>query len=178
MRVRVALLRGVNVGGAGRLPMVEFRATLVGLGLERVRTYIQSGNAVFDSYLSPAGLEALIRDAVADRFGFAPDTFVLTAKEMAAALTDHPFAKADQACVHVFFLRETPAPDDAALRALALPGDAWSIGPGRFTLHTPGGIGRSKLAEKLPRLLPSPMTARNLRTIAALAAMAADLAQA
>ena len=65
MRVRVALLRGVNVGGAGRLPMVEFRATLVGLGLERVRTYIQSGNAVFDSYLSPAGLEALIRDAVA-----------------------------------------------------------------------------------------------------------------
>jgi uncharacterized protein (DUF1697 family) len=73
--------------------------------------------------------------------------------------------------VHVVFLRETPAPDEVNLRALALPGDGWHIGPGRFTLHTPGGYGTSKLAEKLPRLLPAPMTARNLRTVAALVAM-------
>jgi uncharacterized protein (DUF1697 family) len=45
-----------------------------------------------------------------------------------------------------------------------------------LTLHTPDGIGRSKLAEKLPKYLPSPMTARNLRTIAALHAMLTDLA--
>jgi uncharacterized protein (DUF1697 family) len=73
--------------------------------------------------------------------------------------------------VHVFFLRETPAPDEALLRALAQPGDGWHIGHSRFTLYTPQGIGRSKLAERLDKLLPNPMTARNLRTVAALVRM-------
>ncbi len=172
MRVRVALLRGVNVSGAGTLPMAEVRAMLAGQGLGRVAIYIQSGNAVFESDLGTPELEAMIRAAVFARFGFAPETFVLGEDEIAAALTDHPFADADPKLVHVVFLRETPAPDEAALRALALPGDGWHIGPRRFTLHTPGGFGTSKLAEKLPRLLSGPMTARNLRTVAALQAMA------
>jgi len=171
MAVRIALLRGVNVSGAGKLPMAEFRDMLAGIGLSAVRTYIQSGNAVFDSDLAAPVLEAIIRDAIAARFGFAPETFVLTADEIAGALTDHPFGNADPKLVHVVFLRETPAPDAAALRALALPGDGWHIGPRRFTLSTPGGFGTSKLAERLPKLLPAPMTARNLRTIAALQAM-------
>ena len=145
---------------------------LAGQGLGRVATYIQSGNAVFESDLAAPELETMIRAAVFARFGFAPETFVLDADEIAAALTDHPFADAEPRLVHVVFLRETPAPDEAALRALALPGDGWHIGPRRFTLHTPGGFGTSKLAEKLPRLLPGPMTARNLRTVAALQAMA------
>lgn len=145
---------------------------LEGMGVSAVRTYIQSGNAVFDSDLPTERLEAMIRAAVAERFGFAPETFVRTPEEISGALTDHPFGLADPALVHVVFLRETPVPDEAALRALALPGDGWHIGPRRFTLHTPGGFGRSKLAERLPRLLPAPMTSRNLRTIAALTAMA------
>lgn len=168
---RVLLLRGVNVSGTGKLPMAEFRALLSGLGLERVETYIQSGNAVFDSDLAAPDLETLIRDAIAARYGFAPETFVLMADEIRDALTDHPFAGAEGNRVHVFFLRQSPQPDEAALRALAQPGDGWHIGPRRFTLHTPGAFGTSKLAEKLPRILPAPMTARNLRTVAALHAM-------
>ncbi|MFO1203461.1 MAG: DUF1697 domain-containing protein [Tabrizicola sp.] len=175
MAVWVALLRGVNVSGAGKLPMAEFREMLAGMGLGSVRTYIQSGNAVFDSDLAAGELEAMIRDGIAARFGFAPETFVLTAAEIAEALQDHPFAGAEGKAVHVVFLRETPAPDEAALRALAQSGDGWHVGPRRFTLHTPGGFGTSKLAEKLPRLLPQPMTARNLRTVAELDRMARDL---
>lgn len=170
MAVCVALLRGVNVSGAGKLPMVEFREMLAELGFGAVRTYIQSGNAVFDSDLAAPDLERMIEGAVAKRFGFAPETFVRSAGEIGAALVDHPFAGADPARVHVFFLRETPEPDAATLHALALPGDGWHIGPRRFTLHTPAGIGRSRLAAKLP--VSGPMTARNLRTIAALAALA------
>ena len=172
MAVRVALLRGVNVSGAGTLPMAEFRAVLSGMGFGGVRTYIQSGNAVFESDLPAAELETMIRDGVAAGFGFAPETFVLTPEELATALTGHPFAGADPKRVHVVFLRGTPAPDEAAMQALAQPGDSWHIGPRRFTLSTPGGYGSSKLAEKLPRLLPQPMTARNLRTLAALHGMA------
>ena len=173
MGVWVALLRGVNVGGAGKLPMAEFRDMLAGMGLAAVRTYIQSGNAVFESERSAADLEGAIRDAVAARFGFAPETFVQSAEEIAAALADHPFLGAEPKLVHVCFLRETPGPDEAAMRALALPGEDWHIGPRRFTLHTPGGYGASKLAERLPRLLPQPMTARNLRTLAAVQEMIA-----
>ncbi len=176
MGVWVALLRGVNVSGAGKLPMAEFRDMLGGMGFGRVQTYIQSGNAVFASDRPAAELEAMIRDGVAARFGFAPETFLRTAEEIAAALTDHPFTRAEPKLVHVCFLRETPAPDDAALRAVALPGDGWHIGPRRFTLHTPGGYGTSKLAEKLPRLLPAPMTARNVRTVAELDRIARSLA--
>jgi uncharacterized protein (DUF1697 family) len=168
----IALLRGVNVSGAGKLPMAAFREMLAGLGLGRVQTYIQSGNAVFDSDRAAPELEAMIRDGIAARFGFAPETFVLSVEEMAEALIDHPFVGAEGNRVHVVFLRETPVPDAAVLRALALPGDGWHIGSRRFTLHTPGGYGTSKLAEKLPRLLAAPMTARNLRTVAALHAMA------
>lgn len=175
MTVRIALLRGVNVSGSGKLPMAGLRDMLAGMGLEDVRTYIQSGNAVFRSDQSAGTLEAMIREGISGRFGFAPETFVLTAAEIAEALLDHPFAEAERKAVHVVFLRETPAPEEAALRALAQPGDGWHIAPRRFTLHTPGGFGTSKLAEKLPRLLPAPMTARNLRTLAELDRMARDL---
>lgn len=151
--------------------MAAFREVLAGLGLGRVETHVQSGNAVFDSDRDHAELEAAISAAIAGRFGFAPDSFVLGAAEIAAALTVHPFAAADPARVHVFFLKADPVPDAAAMRALAMPGDAWVTGPRRLTLHTPGGIGRSKLAGRLARLLPGPMTARNLRTLAALQAI-------
>jgi uncharacterized protein (DUF1697 family) len=169
MTIWVALLRGVNVSGAGKLPMAELREMLTGLGLQRVETYIQSGNAVFDSDLDAPVLEAVIREAIAARFGFAPETFVLAAGDIGSALTDHPFAVADPARVHVFFLRETPDRlDEAAMRLLAAEGDGWALAPGRFTLHTPAGIGRSKLADKLHKFLQGQMTARNLRTVAAL----------
>jgi uncharacterized protein (DUF1697 family) len=138
-----------------------------------VQTHIQSGNAVFDSDLADAELEPMIRDAVAARFGFAPDTFVRAGVEVAAALTDHSFAGADPARVHVCFFATELQPDEAAMRALALPGDGWHLGPRRITLHTPGGVGTSKLMDRLPRLIGAPMTARNLRTIAALQAMLA-----
>lgn len=167
------MLRAVNVGGAGKLPMASFRVLLTGLGFQRVETLIQSGNAVFGAEGSAPELEAAIRDAVAATCGFAPEVFVRDAAEMAAAATDHPFAGAEGKQVHVFFLRDPVALDAALLAPLAAPGDAWSVAPGRVTLFLPGGIGRSKLAERLMRLLP-PNTARNLNTVAKLAEMAAN----
>jgi uncharacterized protein (DUF1697 family) len=172
MPVKIALLRGVNVAGTNRLPMAEFRAMLEGLGLGRVETYIQSGNAVFDSDLAAAALARVIREAISQRFGFSPEVFVLDEADMAKALTDHPFSGAAAEKVHVFFLSTPPvALDEAFLASHAAEGDGWHLSANRFTLHTPAGIGRSKLADKLHKVLPGPMTARNLRTIAALQAM-------
>lgn len=101
MGVRIALLRGVNVSGANRLPMAAVRDMAAGIGFGQVATHIQSGNAIFDSALATGALEATIRAGVAARFGLAPECLVLTATEVAAPMTDHPFAGADPARVHV-----------------------------------------------------------------------------
>ncbi len=172
MTRRVALLRGVNVGGVGKLPMAGFRALLEELGFARVETLIQSGNAVFEAAGEDAAMEALIRDAIGRRFGFAPEVFLRSSSEMAEAAEDHPFAGAEGNRVHVYFLRETPVLDEERLAALAAPGDAWVVAPGRVTVFLPGGIGQSKLAERLARQLPA-HTARNLNTVTKLAGMAA-----
>ncbi len=172
MRVRVALLRGVNVGGANRLPMADFRQMLEGLGLERVQTYIQSGNVVFDSGLAANTLAATIREGISRTFGFSPVVFVVDAAQITEALHDHPFGAAAPEKVHVFYLTTPPdGVDETGLRALAAEGDGWWLSGNRFTLHTPAGIGRSRLADRLHKFLPGLVTARNLRTIAALQAM-------
>ncbi len=173
MPVRVILLRGVNVGGAGRLPMAGFRQMLADLGYGDPRTCIQSGNAVLDSDATDIDLATSVRTAVRDGFGFSPEVLVRSTGDILLAKTDHPFAGMPPERVHVFFLTATPSVlDEASLRSVAAPGDCWQLSPGRFTLYTPAGIGRSKLAERLHRFLPGQMTARNLRTVAVLARMA------
>lgn len=175
---RIALLRGVNVGGTGRLPMAEFRALLDEIGLGPARTYLQSGNAVFRSAAAAAGIEARIAGAVAARFGFRPACFVLGLDALEAALAANPFPvpEPEEQTLHLFFLREDRAGGDAApLAAGARRGERVAFGPGVLYLHAPEGIGRSELAQKVERLLGQPATARNLRSVRAIAALARAL---
>lgn len=168
---RAVLLRGVNVSGTNRLPMAGFHELLTSLGLREVETYIQSGNAVFTGGPPDADLAPAIRAAIQAAHGFAPEVFLLRLPAFEAAL-EHPFGpEADPARIHAIFLADpAPAFDEARLLALQ-QGEAWSLRPGFLLLHTPSGIGRSKLAEALPRALKTAQTARNLKTVAALAAM-------
>lgn len=164
--IAIALLRGVNVGGKNALPMAGFRDLLSGLGLREVVSYIQSGNAVF-ACDDLAGLDARISDAINARFGFRPWVCVLPAKALAQAVAANPFeVPADQQnLLHLFFTAPGADLDLQALGPLALPEDGLSRVGDVIYLHTPGGFGRSKLAEKLGRVLDRPgYTARNLRT--------------
>ena len=165
---RAVLLRGVNVSGKTRLPMAGFRDLLENLGLRRVETYIQSGNAVFTGGTENASLAAAIRDSVRAAHGFAPEVFLRDLPQITAALT-HPFgpdAAPDR--IHAVFLAEpVPMLDEARLHALRVDED-WVLRPGLFLLHTPSGLGRSKLAAAVPKALPVAQTARNLNTVAAL----------
>ncbi|MGL6209652.1 MAG: DUF1697 domain-containing protein [Paracoccaceae bacterium] len=167
----VALLRGINVGGAGKLPMAGFRGLLSGMGLRDVRTYIQSGNAVFGC-VDPVGLEARITKAIETAFDFAPAVFLRSGDQMAAVL-DNPFADQPGDKVHAFFLAEAaPVLDLQVLDRWIAPSERWHLAEGVFYLHHPEGIGRSKLAERLGKVIPCDMTARNLRTVGALVEMA------
>lgn len=84
MTVYVALLRAINVGGSGKLPMTRLAALCTDLGLTKVRTYIQSGNVVFESRKGEAALRKAIESALSKALGKPADVIVRTAAEMAA----------------------------------------------------------------------------------------------
>ncbi len=173
----VALLRGVNVGGANRLPMAELRAALEDAGLADVATYIQSGNVVFRSAArAPARPASIVGDAIEGVGGFRVPVLVLSAEELERAAASVPFdADADPKSVMLWFLFEAPRdPDLDALRALAANGERFHLAERVFALHAPNGVGRSKLAAQVERKLGVDATARNLRTVRKLLAMARD----
>ncbi|MBF9035224.1 DUF1697 domain-containing protein [Rhodobacterales bacterium HKCCE2091] len=170
MTARVLLLRGINVGGRNSLPMSDLRTVLEDLGARDVATYIQSGNAVFRGDVSSdavtVGIEA--------RAGFRPQALVLTAAAFRAVADANPYpdaAAADGKAVHVFFCDGAPRDPDGATRALATETEDVTVTGNAAYLLAPEGIGRSKLAARLERLLGVPATARNWKTVTALAGM-------
>ena len=177
MGAGVLLLRGVKVGGAKALPMAGLREMLTGLGLARVQTYLQSGNAVFwDPGIE--GLEGRILAAMQERFGFVAEVFLLTLDGFAGVLTDNPFQAAgrlDGARVHVVFLKAPVFVDLEGLKVWATAGERFHLAAGAFYLHTPEGFGRSKVAERLGRYVKADQTARNQRSCEAILALATGL---
>ena len=173
--IKVLLLRGVNVAGANRLPMPEFRQMLLEQGLAQIHTHIQSGNVVFLD-TGVADMEAKITAAMKDRFGFAPAMFIMTLKAYDAILAANPYHQhglADGSKVHLYFLGQPiAAADHAALSALAGPGESLKITDAAVYLNAPNGIGRSPLATKLGQSLKVPVTERNQTSAMAIAALA------
>ncbi len=176
MSTWIALFRGINVGGRNVVPMKELVHDLRSLGLEDVRTYIQSGNAVFRAADGDAAeLGATIAVKVEESHGFRPQVLVLSAGELEDAIRSNPFpeAEAEPKTLHLFFLASPPpAPDLDALAAIRSPSERFELTDRVFYLHAPDGIGRSKLAAKAERLLGVAVTARNWRTVGKLLEMA------
>ena len=167
---RIALLRGVNVGGRNSLPMAGLRGLLADLGAEDVSTYIQSGNAVFRG-----GPDAdSISHAVEARFGFRPRCVVLAASDLAQAIAENPFpeAEATPKALHLFFLAGPATVDPAALDTAKSAAERWRLRGRVFYLHSPLGLARSKLAEGIDRRLGTAATGRNWNTVLRLAEMA------
>jgi uncharacterized protein (DUF1697 family) len=170
MTVYVALLRAVNVGGRGILPMQDLQALCVACGLNNVRTYLQSGNVVFDTKLPEQTLRRTLERAITDRMGRPIAVLLRTPEELRAVLDANPFPDAEPSLVGISFLPK--AVPVRILDALALDGpeDVRMIGREVF-VHYPNGIGRSKM--KLP--FAADGTIRNLNTVTALAAIAGGL---
>jgi uncharacterized protein (DUF1697 family) len=179
MNTYIALFRGINVGGRNSLPMKELIAILEELGCQNVRTYIQSGNAVFESDTSDiSGLSKSISTSLEKRRGFAPHVLLLTLKELEKAIVNNPFpeGKEDDRALHVGFLVSAPRqPDLKKLESLRGEKERFHLVDNIFYLHAPDGIGRSKLAANTEKLLGVPMTDRNWRTVCKLLDMAKGL---
>jgi uncharacterized protein (DUF1697 family) len=172
----IALLRGINVVGNNRLPMKELVADLQSLRLENIRTYIQSGNVIFDAKEKVAGPLALkIGKQIERQHGFRPHVLLLSAKTLQATIDANPFKRAAAVpqSLHFYFLDQPPAkPDVPALDAVKAKTESYLITDRVFYLLAPEGIGRSKLAASVERRLGVAATARNYRTVCTLAEMA------
>ncbi|MEM6554560.1 MAG: DUF1697 domain-containing protein [Pseudomonadota bacterium] len=168
MKTWIALLRGINVGGRTLLPMKDLRHLLDRAGFTQVKTYIQSGNCVFQSdQADPGELQRIISEAIETQFGFRPSVLLLDAAALQQAMAENPYPEAadDPKSVHLYFL-SAPAirPDLAGLKALQTATERFTLTERVLYLHAPEGIGRSKLAARVEQKLGVPTTARNFRT--------------
>jgi uncharacterized protein (DUF1697 family) len=161
----VALLRAVNVGGRGKVPMAELRDLFEELGHTEVQTYIASGNVVFAGKPDAQRLER----AIADRFGVETTVILRTAKQLQAVLGAHPFGK-DTSQTYVTFLVDKPtAAAVKAVHALEIAPDEARVIGRELYLRFPQGLGRSKTPARVDRALKVAGTNRNWRTVAKLA---------
>ncbi|WP_329597019.1 DUF1697 domain-containing protein [Streptomyces pseudovenezuelae] len=176
-----ALLRGINVGGSRKVPMADLRTLMEGLGHDGVRSYLQSGQAVFTAdHGDEESLAAELAAAIEKRFGFPVDVIVRDHAYLKAIVDDCPFpaAELEGRQLHVTYFS---TPVDAARfaeidRAAHLP-EEFRLGDRALYLYVPDGLGRSKLAEYLsrPRLNKGVIaTSRNWNTVVKLVEMTGE----
>ena len=155
-----AFLRAVNVGGTGKLPMTELKAMCEGLGFAKVRTYIASGNVVFETALSPAKAKAALEAAVIKYLGKPVGLFVRDKASLEAMIGGNPFAKAEGNRLMVILLEASP--NKTMIDAARFKVDEEiAVGNACLYVHYPSGMGKSKL--KIPGAEQG--TARNMNTM-------------
>lgn len=180
MNTHIALIRGINVGGHRRLLMKDLRAILERLGLSNVKTYLQSGNVVFQSSSGDTcQLSHDIGKAISESCQFTPEVFVLSLEEWRSDIASNPFpeGECDPTSLHLFFLRSRPdSPDMGKLESLRSANEKFELSGTVFYLHAPDGIGRSKLAANVEKALGVVLTARNWRSVKAVMSIALEVA--
>lgn len=178
MKTWIALLRGINVVGRRQLLMKDLAAIFVRGGFHSVRTYIQSGNVIFESARGSARtLATQIGTLIEKKSGFRPHVIVLAVRELAEAVRGNPFpqAHADHKSLHLFFLSGRPArPDLESLARLKVGREAFALKGAVFYLFTPHGFPQCALHDKVERFLGVHATARNWRTANQLLLIAAS----
>lgn len=167
MTTFIALLRAVNVGGTGKLPMQELKAMCEVAGFTNVRTYIASGNVVFDSPMTETAVAKKLAASLDEYAGKPVGVMVRTGPEMAAVLKANPFTDAAPNLTFAIFL-DAPPRADTIDNVRGRQDEELSLGTREIYVTYPSGSGPSKL--KIPAAATG--TARNMNTIAKLAEMA------
>jgi uncharacterized protein (DUF1697 family) len=180
MNTYIALLRAVNVGGYGKLPMASFRKVLEELGYHNVETYIQSGNAVFDAPGTAPRTCAAIATSL-EKLTKAPVGVLLrTHDDLGRIIDQNPYAAeaaADGARVHAVFLSKAAPPEvakglDRIVTQYPARRDRFHVVGDTLYLHVPEGAAETKFqAKTIDRILGVTSTARNWNTVLKLHAM-------
>ena len=176
MPAYVSMLRGINVGGK-TIKMERLRAAFEALSFSRVRSYVQSGNIVFETTQgSPAALSKRIQERILRDFGFPVPVILKTTEEMERVVAANPFAEEksiEQSKLHVTFLSHAlPRTAVTALEGLAAGKERFCILNQEVYLYCPNGYGRTKLSNtNIEKKLSVVATTRNWKTAKALLEM-------
>jgi uncharacterized protein (DUF1697 family) len=170
MAAFIALLRAVNVGGTGKLPMSELKAMCEELGFCAVHTYIASGNVVFTTRKSEAAIKAALERRLEAYAGKPVGVVVRPAQEMAEVAANNPFPKMAPNRTMALFLDHAP-PADTLSTVRGQKDEEIALGRREIYIHYGDGMAKSKLV--IPAAKSG--TARNMNTVAVLAKMAAEL---
>jgi uncharacterized protein (DUF1697 family) len=167
MTVFVALLRAVNVGGTGKLPMTDLKRICEKLGFANVRTYIASGNVVLESRTSEAAIKKALESALQKYAGKPVGVLVRTGAELKKVLAGNPFrGRAPNRTVAIFLDARPPANTLTAI--IGAVDEEVRLGSREIYVYYGEGMARSKL--RIPAAAAG--TARNMNTVAKLAEMA------
>ena len=165
----IALLRAVNVGGTGKLPMTELKTMCESAGFRCVRTYIASGNVIFESKLDEAAVRKALEKRLLAYAGKPVAVMVRTAAEMAEVLAKNPFPNTPGNRTMAIFLDAAPPRD--ALESISGRVDE-EVALGRREIYVVYGANMARSKLKIPAAKNG--TARNMNTVAKLAALAAE----
>jgi uncharacterized protein (DUF1697 family) len=172
----LALLRGINVGGKNKIVMTDLSAMFVKAGCKNVRTFIQSGNVIFDASAKvSAQVPRLVAEQITNTFGYTTPVVLRSLVELEDAVSSNPFLKpgSDLALLHLVFLAAFPeASKVAALDPQRSPGDGYIVRGREIYLWLPNGVADSKLTNAyFDSKLSTVSTGRNWRTVTKLLAM-------
>ena len=167
----VALLRAVNVGGTGKLPMTTLAQMCETVGFKKVKTYIASGNVVFESDGSEDQVRSALEDQLHAYAGKSVGVVVRTATEIADTLARNPFTDSPGNRVMTLFVDEA-LPTDPLDGLTGIKNEQVRLGKRELFVLYPDGMANTRLR------IPSEKqgTARNMNTVAKLAEMAAAIA--
>jgi len=174
MSTLVTMLRGINVGGQKKLSMETLREIFKGFGFTNIRTYVQSGNVVFESPVQePSLLTESIETRIEHTCGFHVEVFIRQAQELKRILAGNPFLNdrhEDPSKLHVTFLYRPPTKSLwSQLTISANTVDEFARGELAIYLFGPNGYGKTKLSNSyFERKLGMPLTTRNWNTVNAL----------
>ena len=174
--IYIALLRGVNVSGRNLLKMQELRKCLDKIGFKNTRTYVQSGNIIFQSeILSSVTLAQMISESISRDFGLEVPVLVKTLSEIIAAIEENPFLP-DQAenpeSLYLTLLERKPEETQLEFIPDQSGPDRFIIINDRIYLYCPGGYGKTKFTNTFfEKKLKTIATTRNWNTLLQLHAM-------
>ncbi|HEY2421461.1 MAG TPA: DUF1697 domain-containing protein [Neobacillus sp.] len=178
MTIYVALLRGINVGGHNMIKMTELKQVLESMGFAKVKTYIQSGNVIFESKEEARTLSQQMEEVIKREFGFLVPVVLRTGEELEQIIKNCPFSTdslLEGESVQVAFLTNIPSQEGIErLSAFNSERDEYQINGENVYLFFRQSIRNSKLAKQLPKL-GVPATVRNWKTVIKLATIAQEL---
>lgn len=181
MTTYVSLLRGINIAGRRSIKMDALRAMYQSLGLERVSTYIQSGNVVFSTEETRTSyLEQIISSRLLDDFGLDVPVLVLSRDMLAKVIADNPWSSDESKAPERLFITflKVPSVAEQSLSRLTerkQASEELALTPHAIYLYCPEGYARTKLSNDfIERCLCTQATTRNWATTTTLLALAND----